>query len=660
MRTKLRGFRALIVTAGLSVICSVAQSAPVDRDLAFEARLQEQLRAREPSALSAFMQATVARDSGDLDNAVRLYQQVHERAPWFSAASRRLCDIKLEQKKRSEALALCKEAQEVEPSPYNEAALARALVSQSESPDSAVIHEAKRLANSALDTMPEERSFLATLCFVSLRSLDPQGLERCSEAYKKKYPDEPLGYYYNSLLKAQAGEFNDALHELGRARERGLDDASYQGLSKALHESRSWVDVLIDHGPTTVLGWALGFVALFAAGVGLSKATLGLVGQLPKSQHEKAPASAKLLRRAYAGVLWLCCAYYYVSLPLVALSVVLFGGGLIYLCFAVGRIPIKLVLVVLALVFFTGKAMISSLFSKSRSEDPGHRLLPSEHPQFTRLLNEVAEKLQTRPVDDVFLVPGTEVAVYEKGGLRAQLSRSTKRCLILGIGVLDLLTVRELKSILAHEYGHFINEDTAGGGFAISVRQSLLRMVQDLVQSGAATWYNPAWHFAKGFFKVFLRISQGASRYQEVLADRWAAFSYGAEHFGSGLLHVVEASVRFDFHVNHTIKEVLDKKVALPNLYAFVPESINKAETADKIAETVEKEVSREASAYDSHPRPRDRIDYVCGLDAPGDAIDESEKLSAWSLFENRQDVEKDMTNVVRSNILSNHGIIIG
>ena len=51
--------------------------------------------------------------------------------------------------------------------------------------------------------------------------------------------------------------------------------------------------------------------------------------------------------------------------------------------------------------------------------------------------------------------------------------------------------------------------------------------------SGAAGWYNPAWLFVNGFFRVFLRVSQGASRLQEVMADRWAAFCYGSEAFVS-------------------------------------------------------------------------------------------------------------------------------
>src|SRR5207302_10199494 len=124
-----------------------------------------------------------------------------------------------------------------------------------------------------------------------------------------------------------------------------------------------------------------------------------------------------------------------------------------------------------------------------------------------------------------------------------------------------------LKAVLAHEYGHFVNRDTAGGGFALMVRRSMMAMAFGLAQGGAANWWNPAWWFVNGFHRVFQHISQGASRLQEVLADRWAAAAYGAEAFERGLRHVIVAGVRFEAHTNATLHEVQDGKTPLVNLY---------------------------------------------------------------------------------------------
>jgi Zn-dependent protease with chaperone function len=136
-----------------------------------------------------------------------------------------------------------------------------------------------------------------------------------------------------------------------------------------------------------------------------------------------------------------------------------------------------------------------------------------------------------------------------------QLTGRNERCLILGAGILEGMSLGPFRAILAHEYGHLSNQDTAGGGFALAVRRSLHTMAENLAARGAAGWYNPAWLFLNGFYSIFLRISQGASRLQEVLADRWAALSYGAQAFEEGLRHAITQSIRFEAHARlHSTK----------------------------------------------------------------------------------------------------------
>ena len=65
--------------------------------------------------------------------------------------------------------------------------------------------------------------------------------------------------------------------------------------------------------------------------------------------------------------------------------------------------------------------------------------------------------------------------MFERGGVLRQVRGKSERCLVLGAAVLDGMRVRGLKAILAHEYGHFHNEDTAGGGFALAVARGSRR-----------------------------------------------------------------------------------------------------------------------------------------------------------------------------------------
>jgi Zn-dependent protease with chaperone function len=191
------------------------------------------------------------------------------------------------------------------------------------------------------------------------------------------------------------------------------------------------------------------------------------------------------------------------------------------------------------------------------------------------------------------------------------------------------------KAILAHEYGHFSNRDTAGGGFALSVRRSLLTFIVGLAQSGHATPWNPAWWFAIGFYKIFLRVSQGASRLQEILADRRAAEAYGGLAFANGLKHVIACDLRFEDHVNAEIGKALKEKLPLQNLW-----SPPLSGTDPKLLEAA---LVREPSPYDSHPSPRDRIRWVEKLPAALPSNDDADK-DAWSLFHRREHHEREVT----------------
>lgn len=230
-----------------------------------------------------------------------------------------------------------------------------------------------------------------------------------------------------------------------------------------------------------------------------------------------------------------------------------------------------------------------------------------------------------------------------------QLRGHSERCLILGIGVLDGMKLGAFKALLAHEYGHFSNRDTAGGGFALAVRRSLFRMAHELVEGDVATWYNPAWLFLHAFYRVFLRISQGASRLQEVLADRWAAMVYGAELFEQGLRHVVERSIRFGAHVDATVKDVIDNQQALINLYTHRP-AVTAAE--GEIQAAVDAAMKAQPTPYDSHPAPSQRLEWVRAIAAqPAHRSGMDDDADVWMLFGDRATLEQSMTELVNAAI---------
>jgi len=626
---------------------------------AFEEKVLEELAARAPGALGDGRAAAEAYRAGRWQEAFDAYGRVLAAAPDFPHAVRRQCGVRRELGDRAAALPLCRSALALAATPENRLALASTLAWRGvgRDPPAGDLAEAGRLARQALDERPGDVATAWITCQVALHAADQPLAIRAAERALALAPGEVASEYCGVFGALLQGDHGEARRHLRVARAAGLPGEPAERLEELIGRSEpAWRRYGVP-ALWVVGGWAVLLGLLLLAGVALSAATLRNARRIA-TRRDGTGAEGAGLRKVYRVVLWLTCAVYYLSLPIVLLVVVA-GAYALWLGFAaIGRIPVKLALIVGLAVLVSFYAVAKSLWAslvRGKAGDPGLRLDVAAQPRFGAALAEAAARVGTRPVDKVFLTPGTDAAVYEDGGMTRQLAGRTGRCLVLGIGLLEGMTQGQLKAVLAHEYGHFVNRDTAGGGLALAVRRSILQMAQALAAGGAATWYNPAWHFVRRFHALFLRVSQGASRLQEILADRWSALAYGGARFGAGLRHAIERSVRFDAHARVSLQEVVDAKLGLANLYRFVPSA---SPPSSEVDAEVERALAAEPSPYDSHPRPLDRIAWVADV-APAEEVGASADAPAWELFEDREALERRLTDEVRKNVAENHGIAI-
>jgi Zn-dependent protease with chaperone function len=651
--------------AMLLAVVAAVDAAPSDRALraseAFERNVLAELERIAPGAVPDARAAGEAYHAERWDEAIAGYERVLAAAPAFPHALRRICNAKLEQGDRAAALPRCREAVARGGTPVDEMALAHGLARST--PSSAATQadeaEAARRARAALARSTDDATQAALACDVAMMSDDAALLRSCADQLGRLAPGEAGTELFLAIAEGNDGRLRSARAHLARGAAAGLPPKLVAALGKSFDDAEP---AYVRWGlPALWIGgaWVAGLVLLLGLGAILSAATLRAAGRLARAPHGTASTASRALRRVYGAVIWATCAFYYASLPLLLVAVLGAGAAVLYGFLAIGHIPVKLLLILGAVVVVTAWAVAKSLWvavvRPRDGEDPGLRAGASAFPELAAFVGRVAARVGTRPVDAVFLTPGTDAAVYEKGGLARRLAGRGERCLVLGVGLLDGMTRGELASVLAHEYGHLVNRDTAGGGLALSVRRSVLTMARALAEGGAAGWYNPAWWFVRGFHRVFLRVSQGASRLQEVLADRWAALAYGGRTFARGLEHVIRRSVRFDAHAQRTLKEVIDGERALANLYAYAP-----AEAIDEVAVAKEAEeaLAAEPSPYDSHPSPRDRIAWASPVEATASPDADADE-PAWTLFGDRDALEREMTGRVRDSVAANHGVTI-
>jgi Zn-dependent protease with chaperone function len=348
-------------------------------------------------------------------------------------------------------------------------------------------------------------------------------------------------------------------------------------------------------------------------------------------------------------VIGLSALYFYVSLPLVALIVTLGAGGIFYALYTGPGIPTRLAIALALLVIYSLYAIVRGVFVRIREQEPGRALAREEAPRLWSLAEQVAQRLGTDPIESIFVTPLPTIAVTERGRRWYKPRSAGKRTLILGLGALNGLTEGQLAAVLAHEYGHFSNRDTAGGDLAHRIGASMGQIAYSLAASGQARWYNPVWLFLRGFDHLFGRITRGASRLQEVLADRYAALAYGSRDFIAGLTQIIRQGVTFNVQAGHEIEVALDQGREVRNLFVLDPPQT--AQVRERIEAEIEQEMSRDTRAFDAHPAPKERIALLqrlavdersAGL-TPGDGTAEL----AWALIGAPAGLQAEMMELI-------------
>lgn len=613
------------------------------RDMAKEQTIWAELETLAPQSVADFKAATEAMDAEDHDRAVELFQRVHQEAPNFDAALRRLGSSMVSTGKTEAGFAFHRQALAIRRSPENLLSLAQSLAypgvgkegTRKQKQDAyELIREANRLAAG------NDVGALVMQAQLAMELDKIDDFRHTTEQLVANHPQLMATHFFNAILAAHDEKWITAEQEIKVAQSLGLAPEIAQGFLDSGVQTRARVWQYLIYSLYLVGAWIIGLTALFLIGKLMSRKTLTSL----EAANPNSPTSASelTLRRFYRQLINVAGFYYYISLPVVIFLVIIVAASITYAFLMLGRIPIKLVAILAIGALVTIFTLVRSLFIKVESIDPGRSLKYDEAPGLWDLTRAVAATVNTRPVDEIRITPGTEVAVYEKGTFRERSQDKAQRILILGIGVLNDFKQNGFRAVLAHEYGHFTHRDTAGGDVAIRVNNDMMKFAHAMIATDQARPWNIAFQFLRIYHFIFRRISHGATRLQEVLADRVAALQYGSLAFEEGLTHVVRKSVEFHHLAAREIDESVAVGRALQNLYELPVQ-----ENPD-LQEQIEESLNRETSEDDTHPSPNDRFRLTRRITG---ANESPASGMVWDWFKNREALTNEMTSMIQSDM---------
>lgn len=238
------------------------------------------------------------------------------------------------------------------------------------------------------------------------------------------------------------------------------------------------------------------------------------------------------------------------------------GGGLLWLSVwllyaadirAKYDLPNISIVVLLAGSAFLLFQMVRSFFQPYRVETKSLKELSrKEMPELFTMIDEVAEFMKTESPQKVYLSSSVTASVFLNTSSILFFSPRKKR-LEIGIGLINILTMEELKAVIAHEMGHFSQRSMFLGGYVYSIEQAVYFIGKQVDYKKKGMWeqqvkglYSIFHVLAHVIFRKLNRRFKDFSLELEYDADRLAVECMGAATLRSALLKTSFASVVYE------------------------------------------------------------------------------------------------------------------
>ncbi|MNK20202.1 hypothetical protein D3C87_384380 [compost metagenome] len=241
------------------------------------------------------------------------------------------------------------------------------------------------------------------------------------------------------------------------------------------------------------------------------------------------------------GIVFLC--------GFIAYQIVMFESNFITAMIALGFIGMGL------LIFFF---LIKFIFSSTKKIDRSHlvEITEKEQPELFKLIREIVTEVKTNLPKKVYLSSNVNASVFYDSNFWSMFFPVRKN-LQIGLGLMNAISVIELKAILAHEFGHFSQRSMKVGSYVHNVNKLIYNLLYDNegYDSLLNGWSNMSAYFAlsaKGSIKVIQGIQyvlikvytmlnlnyMALSREMEFHADAVAASVAGSQPLVNSLLRL--------------------------------------------------------------------------------------------------------------------------
>lgn len=241
----------------------------------------------------------------------------------------------------------------------------------------------------------------------------------------------------------------------------------------------------------------------------------------------------------------------------------------------------------------------------NRFEPPGPLLNPAGQPRLFAELQGVARAVGEPMPAEVYITPEVNAGVLQRG---------RRRVMVLGLPLMQIMTVSQMRAVLAHEFGHYYGGDTKLGPWVYRTRETIERTLRTVSQQSALLQLPFLW-----YGRLFMRVSQAVSRRQEFAADQLAARTIGAGAMIAGLRNLGQGSIAFNVYWRQEVVPLIEAGFQPPLAEGFT-RFLTEPEIMKDVAAAAQEQLAHaKTDPYDSHPPDAERIAALAALPAGPD-----------------------------------------
>ena len=250
----------------------------------------------------------------------------------------------------------------------------------------------------------------------------------------------------------------------------------------------------------------------------------------------------------------------------------------------------------------------------------GLKLSRHQVPHLFALVDELTTELQAPQFHNILLNQEFNAAVHQVP--RLGIFGWQENYLLLGLPLMQSLSLEQFKAVIAHELGHLSGNHSRFGAWIYRIRKTWMQIYERLHQNnqhGASIWFN---RFLNWYWPSFNVYSFVLARMNEYEADRCSAELAGAHNTAKALMNIEVKACFLETSFWKDIEKQVEHQAEPPkNVYSSMLTILHRPIAEEKSKQLLEQAFAQKTNNIDTHPCLTERLKSL------GYSIAEAQKL---------------------------------